>query len=498
MQRKDSLKLVRDSQGNWSYQYETNEEELEEKQDAAMQKQIELRDFIKEQNSKALEDFVSLTQEFKEKVLQIQEDYLNGLYKNEEEFLKDRDVLIASYYGDNGLITMAKRAASATAEDLNKATAETDFVLYSSDPESYAEMLEEEQAILDDFIAGRVNSYFNLEKYISQFYDNIQLKGEKANKKMLNTWNSAAAEMIKTWNGEGDESIKSQLNMVFEEINTLTETYATKRDAGLTAIGMDYNDITKEIKALSNETETLKSATSDLVTTSNNLLTSIKSVVNEVGKIWDNSKNQVTSALSSAVSGLGIAGNAMTALSDTTSYACNSVVSNLQKVSNQATATGNAIRSAFVSSTGSGIQIGISMFNSLASKKSGGVITSAKTGMYTGTWSGSGNPDVEDGKLAWLHEKELVLNKDDTSKILDTVNIVRNLENGLTRKLYNLTNKIVATTVSSSPIVNNESSVVGDTIFNVEASFPNANSVTDIQEAFLSLGNYATQHAWSY
>jgi hypothetical protein len=42
------------------------------------------------------------------------------------------------------------------------------------------------------------------------------------------------------------------------------------------------------------------------------------------------------------------------------------------------------------------------------------------TGGYTGAWG-------PEGKLAFLHEKELVLNKNDTDNILKTVNFVREL-----------------------------------------------------------------------
>jgi len=44
-----------------------------------------------------------------------------------------------------------------------------------------------------------------------------------------------------------------------------------------------------------------------------------------------------------------------------------------------------------------------------------------ESGGYTGSWNGN------DGKMAFLHEKELVLNKEDTSNILNAVDMVRKL-----------------------------------------------------------------------
>jgi SMC interacting uncharacterized protein involved in chromosome segregation len=42
-----------------------------------------------------------------------------------------------------------------------------------------------------------------------------------------------------------------------------------------------------------------------------------------------------------------------------------------------------------------------------------------RSGGYTGDWFGDG------GKLAMLHKKEIVLNKDDTSNLLKTIDITR-------------------------------------------------------------------------
>jgi hypothetical protein len=48
---------------------------------------------------------------------------------------------------------------------------------------------------------------------------------------------------------------------------------------------------------------------------------------------------------------------------------------------------------------------------------------SGKTGLYTGSWNG---PDIEEnGKLAFLHQKELVLNADDTENVLSAIKLIR-------------------------------------------------------------------------
>jgi len=58
-------------------------------------------------------------------------------------------------------------------------------------------------------------------------------------------------------------------------------------------------------------------------------------------------------------------------------------------------------------------------------------IVRGSTGMYTGSWG-------DEGKLAILHEKELLLNKDDTANILAAVSLMRHINSALNPALSNL------------------------------------------------------------
>ena len=119
------------------------------------------------------------------------------------------------------------------------------------------------------------------------------------------------------------------------------------------------------------------------------------------------------------------------------------------------------------------------------------------TGGYTGEWGTS------NGKLAILHEKEIVLNKEDTKNILSAVKVVRGLDNiinslnqsienkinYLQNKINSITNSIQIPSLITSPNDNFEQNVT------IHAEFPNVEKVRDIEEAFNNLVNYATQVA---
>lgn len=109
------------------------------------------------------------------------------------------------------------------------------------------------------------------------------------------------------------------------------------------------------------------------------------------------------------------------------------------------------------------------------------------TGGYTGEWTGSsGN---QEGKFLLAHEKELVLNKEDTQNFLEGVQIQRQLM----RAIGGGMSDVVSALVTSSPsITNNETSKE----VNIYADFPSVTSSNEIQTALESLSLNAASYAY--
>ena len=102
------------------------------------------------------------------------------------------------------------------------------------------------------------------------------------------------------------------------------------------------------------------------------------------------------------------------------------------------------------------------------------------TGGYTGDWG-------TDGKLAMLHEKELVLNQQDTANMLAAIDLVRQIID--TIKTPNFSSSLGNWTTSKS----------GDTIeqrVEVTAEFPNVIDSNEIEAALISLADNAYQYAY--
>lgn len=98
------------------------------------------------------------------------------------------------------------------------------------------------------------------------------------------------------------------------------------------------------------------------------------------------------------------------------------------------------------------------------------------TGGYTGEWT-------NDGRIAVLHEKELVLNETDTKNILDAVNIVRD--------------KNFLSSLSSPSFSWNKDNQQLEQNVKIEAQFPNVTDRYEIEQAFSNLVNRASQHAFN-
>lgn len=119
-----------------------------------------------------------------------------------------------------------------------------------------------------------------------------------------------------------------------------------------------------------------------------------------------------------------------------------------------------------------------------------GPVASMASGGYTGTWNNStGN---KEGRMALLHEKELVLNKDDTRNILEAVNIQRKMVNSMSGRNEGTRNIIRHQTSNKKYITNNESKQIIETSPVINANFPDVRDSAQIERAFEGLFAKAT------
>lgn len=116
--------------------------------------------------------------------------------------------------------------------------------------------------------------------------------------------------------------------------------------------------------------------------------------------------------------------------------------------------------------------------------------TFADTGMYTGEWA---NGSVRDnGKLAFLHQKELVLNAHDTENFLNAVEIVRKLNETIDLNAMAASKGLG---ILAPAGVEKEAAQTIEQSVSIQASFPAVKDRNEIEEAFNNLVNKASQFA---
>ena len=104
------------------------------------------------------------------------------------------------------------------------------------------------------------------------------------------------------------------------------------------------------------------------------------------------------------------------------------------------------------------------------------------TGGYTGSW---GN----EGRWALLHEKELVLNKNDTSNLLTTITLLHDLMARLDQaSAWSALRELAPASATATTEILEQN-------VHIEASFPNAVDHNEIEQAFENIVNLASQYA---
>jgi len=107
------------------------------------------------------------------------------------------------------------------------------------------------------------------------------------------------------------------------------------------------------------------------------------------------------------------------------------------------------------------------------------------TGGYTGAWG-------DDGRVAVLHEKELVLNAEDTSNLLAAVGAVRDITSRMS--IAGALDSLAASQAGLLNTLYNQHSQLDQNV-HIEANFPNVTQHTEIEQAFENLVNIASMHA---
>lgn len=459
-QNKSTMRLRRDSQGNYSYQYTADEDETSKLESELSNLYNQLYNFDKDQYISNLDEMYAIWEEYQQKMTE-------AMQINDPEQREARKLLITQQYEEliNGIVKDNEKIK----QELHESTFLELADLYDEDYGKYASLAEAEQEILMD--------------------------------QMIPQWNAGIQEMIDKFAGEGGfgPTCEEALNKLAET----TEQYETDLGKLQDAAAVSFEEIAKSI-------DPVLEKTGQLVKDNDALFSSYQKQVDAINNVLNALRN-LTAQYEGARKAASDAAEASYKYWEEQQRQAQAAAAknDSAKVDQQAKGNSGSGSGSGGSSGGqySGYRLGGQSYtirrgdtlwgiarshygnaglwseiwnNNKGNLRSGnpnliypGEVIRLDTGGYTGEWNSA------DGKLAMLHQKELVLNAQDTENILSAVSMMRNI-------LSNIGSQGLGQIQSSGNAL--EQNV------HIEASFPNVSSTREIETALNNLVNAATQH----
>lgn len=518
---KNTMKVTRNQEGNWTYQYVADEDDVASKRQALLDSYKELYELSKTAYQSNIENLLKLDQEYLSK----KKEYLEK-YGADSQEMADLD----KWYQE---MSMGYANEAATAKSgLQEAQLGLTLEIYKQDEEAYASMTSEQQRLIKEATDNNINDFNSIYDAVRDNMNGIVDSIESSLVEGKGIWDAAADQMIDKWAGDDGSSVKAMVTDANDKLIEATQKYEEQVSDTADKAGQNFgpDGISGAIKGAEDETDNLKNKTAELASDSSSQLENLRNSVDQVKTAWEGVVQSIQDAINNIQQYLSLMQAAATASQTTFSGATN-YGSYTPKTNDSGNGGKGSSSTGIRASTGTdqytidngsfGTKYNIYFNGKMYAKTSAsddwirknypGIkwLTDGKTdgkrhkanqafntGGYTGNW-----PKSEGGKIAELHQKELVLNASDTENILDAVKIVRSIPNIISsiqnaisdvvgERLSNMTNEIgqgktVSTTTGSNKEENN--------VYNIVAEFPNANNAAEIEQALLNLKNIAAQ-----
>ena len=517
-QNKSKLRLRRDSQGNYTYQYTADNDQV-----ASVQQEI--NDLYNQLYNLDADEYRGNLEKIYDVWAEAQEKMKEAAQINDPDKRLAYEQLITKEYGDriNALTEENENIKS----NLYQSTMSQLLELYNTDTANYEQMTEDQKAILDEYITAETElngaAFDNMFNLYNENIVNLQSMADEQKDILMTSivpqWNSAYQQMINTIVGKGGfeatlgaafETIKAQALAAFEELEKYETEYSERSENNKTYITDQLTSAETLLNMYKTDLPQIKSMISELaeawdaVTTSIGLATTAASnyYTTTQEKNANDAKDEDVEPTNEegGKEGSGdTGGNNDTGSGGNTGNNQDSKPS-LTKGSSIKLKAGtkwysNSYGGGSYGSTAKQKSVTITLVNESGShpyhvNQLGWVrkkdIVGYASGGYTGDWAGS------DGRLAMLHKKELILNAHDTDNMLDAITILRDITSNLGATLLNRMASINASGIGALGAAGATAGL--EQMVTINAEFPNVTNSHEIEDAINNLVNRASQH----
>lgn len=501
---KSQLKLKRDTQGNYSYVYKANEDNVRSAQSDLLDAQNNAYNLSKDQMKQTQDDSLSALQDARDTISQI---WTNANLTLEEK-TKRTQVVIDSL----------KEYLASTSEQLSTS----------------------EKNIINDFLGMcEILTGENADK-LKDVYDQIQNGNKDAFDQIDTRWQTSITTWLQNMEGfntstdaafknliDNFKSHKTQLdelgktsNMTFDNMSNSIQGAVDKTQSLVDSTGAFLNQLKNDSGIIKKYESDLASMTAQIQDAKNGM----KAYQEQVNKLQQDltAKEQENANLQSRVNALeaeknggpggaggGGAGGAGGEVNDELAWGIAKAIWTYSDSGwgNDPVRSGKLIK-AYGRDFARRVQTiinensangGNRLVDYGSKKYSSYNLIGYKTGGYLGNRFKTNEvvPNSDGGKLFIGHPGELILNKGDTENILNAVDMVRSMvalgRNGNYNDLIRQSGNVIDMASVVKPLEGGSGS-----IYNVECTFPNATNVEEIQRAILTLPDIAPQYAYKY
>ncbi len=499
---KDTVRLTRDSEGNWGYVYTTNEEKVNEAQqkyeDALYEMQNKNHEYLDEMSSSVIDltqqmneeiaaleisDFANL-EEYNARVEEIQQKYLAQIERRESELDKaitNNQDLYEKDWKAYSEMTGYKISADKEWIDSFKETT----LGYLTESESvfsdFGTRITEYAATLAETLSGAAGSYFSQIEEALNAYD-TSIAGFGAH--ITTTYKSIqdASDTTAQKTTEMATQMKDAFNQVVTTVGTWQDTEGLEITEMLDEIATYLKDIFEAI----NKSANIKTDSGGPIIGQQEAVNLLSGGFEYNGESYSFGSWKFNSRGDLDINdGTGF-NKSGSNLVDYHAYLATQVQDAMDAYySNPEDEMLKAAAEALIKKYWAYRSI-IDRVYDPGEIEEPNVPKGFDTGGYTGEW---GN----EGKLAMLHEKELILNADDTANFLEALNISRDVIHSMIEMNARASSLGLGDMIASS--IKDNTQTIEQTV-HITAEFPEATDRNEIEAAFDNLINMASQYAF--
>jgi TP901 family phage tail tape measure protein len=482
---KSQVRMTKDSEGNFSYVYTADEQQVAEAEQSYEDKLHEMQQMNAEYINTLQENMIKMEQEQAEKIAELSE-----LYEVGSKEYQDALANLQKYYG---------KQLNYYGEQMNNVLS-NNTTLYENDVKRYGE-LTDNKAMVDEKYIG---DFSQTQLSVATGYENME--------DLQDNWNKAADDMYKQV-GQAANDYAAQNELAMEAAGTTMDDYANtmstdvaqmttdsdnlrgEMDDTAEQINTDFNTVVDSVKVFE---EQYSDSIEAIVKSNEELYKSFLKVVQAHSKFQavtsDNNKGsdgdtgggnkddtpkppKQKKKKDNSDKAEGVAA-AIWLWGDHSGWGDDP--ERARKLKEKGVTAAQAI----INAKAQNGQLYAKYCNRMDEVRNKYSYGKFDTGGYTGDWSG-------EGRFAMLHQKEIVLNKDDTENFLKTVDIVRQISDMIDLNAMSASGGLGSLFAAS---VNKDNGVLEQNV-HITAEFPNATNKDEILSAFDNVVNLASQYA---